>query len=85
MLACVSGEHIKKMELTASSGKRQDFMKYTFEDAFCTKNTVGSGPGDEMPMEEVSFNFGKVTLEYKQQGALDYLRAAWDFIANRIF
>src|ERR1043166_6769935 len=70
MLACSSGEHIKKAVLTArKAGKQQqDFMKVTMSDVLVSSyQTGGSAQGDEIPMDQISLNFAKLEHEYRQQ------------------
>jgi len=77
MMACASGEHIKKAVLTArKAGKQQhDFMKVTMSDVLVSSfQTGGSAHGDEIPMDQISLNFAKIEHEYRQQkldGTLD--------------
>src|SRR4051812_47434031 len=57
MLACSSGEHIKKAVLTArkASKQQQDFMKVTMSDVLVSSyQTGGSAQGDEIPMDQIS-------------------------------
>lgn len=71
-LACATGQHIKQAVLTCrKAGKdQQDFLKWTFHDVLISSyQTGGSGAGDILPMEQVSFNFAKVEVEYKEQKA----------------
>src|SRR5205807_3752704 len=70
MLACASGEHIKKAVLTCrKAGKdQQEFLKYTFEDLLVSSFQIGgSAHGDIVPVEQVSFNFSTIEMEYKEQ------------------
>ncbi|MCL5745217.1 MAG: type VI secretion system tube protein Hcp [Acidobacteria bacterium] len=91
ILACASGEHIKKAVLTCrKAGKeQQEFLKYTFSDVLISSyQTGGSSSGDEIPMEQVSFNYAKMETEYKAQkldGSLDGgIKAGWDLKANKL-
>jgi type VI secretion system secreted protein Hcp len=91
VLACASGEHIKKAVLTCrKAGKdQQEFLKYTFSDVLVSSyQTGGSSSGDEIPMEQVSLNYAKMELEYKAQkldGSLDGgIKAGWDLKANKL-
>ena len=71
-LKCASGEHIKKAVLTCrKAGKdQQEFLKYTFEDLLISSFQIGgSGHGDIVPVEQVSFNFSTIEMEYKEQKA----------------
>jgi type VI secretion system secreted protein Hcp len=71
-LACAQGEHIKSAILTCrKAGKeQQEFLKYTFTDLLVSSfQTSGSGSGDVLPMDQISFNFTKLETEYKEQKA----------------
>lgn len=90
MLACADGEHIKKATLTCrKAGKdQQEFMKWTLSDILVSSYSLGaSTAGDHIPMEQVSMNFAKIELEYKEQksdGTLGgTVKAGWDVKANK--
>ena len=71
-LACAGGDHIKSALLTArKAGKeQQEFFTVKFSDILVSSfQTGGSGGGDELPTEQISFNFTKMELEYKEQKA----------------
>ncbi len=73
-LATCKGNHIPKAILscrkTGGDGKPYTYYKVTFEDlvisSFQTGGSEGSGA---LPMEQISFNFTKITHEYFQQKA----------------
>jgi type VI secretion system secreted protein Hcp len=70
MLACANGEHITEALLTCrKAGKeQQEYLKVTFSDILVSNyQTSGSGAGDVLPMEQISLNFTKVEIEYKEQ------------------
>jgi type VI secretion system secreted protein Hcp len=69
-LACATGQHIKKAELFCrkAGGKQEEFLKVTLSDLIVSSyQTGGSGGADIIPMDQVSFNFSKVEMEYKPQ------------------
>ncbi len=71
-LKCASGEHIKKAILTCrKAGKdQQEFLKFTFENLLISSFQIGgSAHGDIVPVEQVSFNFDSIEMEYKEQKA----------------
>jgi type VI secretion system secreted protein Hcp len=91
ILACATGEHIKQGILTCrKAGKeQQEFLKYTFSDLLISSyQTGGSSSGDEIPMEQVSFNYSKMQIEYKAQkadGSLDGpVKAGYDLKLNKV-
>jgi type VI secretion system secreted protein Hcp len=87
LLACASGEHIKKAVLTCrKAGKeQQEFLKVTFTDLLVSSyNTGGSS---DIPMEQISLNFAKIEFEYKEQkpdGTLGgAVKAGYDLKLNK--
>ena len=89
-LRCASGEHIKKATLTCrKAGKdQQEFLKLSFEDLIISSFQVGgSGHSDVIPVEQVSFNFATIEVEYKEQKADGTLGAAtkgdWNVTTNK--
>lgn len=88
-LACASGEHIKKANLTCrKAGKdQQEFLNYTLSDILISSyQTGGSSGGSEVPMDQISLNFSKIEMEYKEQKADGTLGGAikggWDVKKN---
>ncbi len=84
MLACASGEHIKKAVLTCrKAGKdQQEYMKYTFSDVLVTAYQTGGHSDSVVPVDQFSINFAKIEMEYKPQkpdGTLGAaVKAGWD-------
>jgi type VI secretion system secreted protein Hcp len=69
MLSCATGEHIKNAILTClKAGKeQQEYLKITFSDILISSyQTSGSG---EAPMDQISLNYNKIEIEYKEQKA----------------
>src|SRR6266550_4027226 len=72
MLACAQGDHIKSAILTCrKAGKeQQEFLKVTMSDVLVSSfQTGGSGGGDVVPTDQISLNFAKIEVEYKEQDA----------------
>ena len=71
-LACVTGQHLKKAVLTCrKAGKtQQEYWVIKLEEllvsSFCTG---GPHEGVALPTDQVSLNFAKIELEYKEQKA----------------
>jgi type VI secretion system secreted protein Hcp len=89
-LKCASGEHIKKAILTCrKAGKdQQEFLKFSFEDVLVTSFQIGgSAHGDIVPVEQVSFAFAQIEMEYKEQkqdGTLGGpVKAGWNLMTNK--
>ena len=89
ILACAGGDHIKKAILTCrKAGKtQQEFLLYTFSDLLISSYQTGGSSGDVVPVEQVSFNYTKIEVEYKAQkadGSLDgAIKAGWDTKAGK--
>ena len=89
MLACASGEHIKKAVLVCrKAGKeQQEYLKVTMSDLLVSSYQTG-GHGDITPVDQISINFAKMEQEYKVQntdgtmGAVT--KAGWDVKANKV-
>ncbi|MBC2713416.1 MAG: type VI secretion system tube protein Hcp [Desulfosarcina sp.] len=69
-LYCSNGEHIPTvlMELCRAGGDKNVYMKYTLEDAVVTSYSPGGSAqgGEALPMEEVSFAYGKIKWTYTE-------------------
>jgi len=70
MLACASGEHIRKAVLTArkAGGQQQEYMQIILSDVLVSSyGTTAHTSGDEIPIDQISLNISKVEYEYKAQ------------------
>jgi type VI secretion system secreted protein Hcp len=89
MLACASGEHIKKATLTCrKAGKdQQEFLKIDFSDLLVSSFQTGGSANGIIPTDQVTLNFAKIEHEYKEQEATGGLKgpikAGWDVKANK--
>ncbi|HEU4389533.1 MAG TPA: type VI secretion system tube protein Hcp, partial [Blastocatellia bacterium] len=67
-LQCASGEHFKevKLELCRAAGDKQKYMEYRMTDCIVTSFRPGghSGGAESLPLEEVSFSYGKIEWKY---------------------
>jgi type VI secretion system secreted protein Hcp len=91
-LSCCKGEHIKDvtLQLSRATGDKQQYMEYKLEDVIISSVRPGgsSHSHESLPLEEVSFNYGKITLKYT---ATDHktgkpggnVEANWDLVANK--
>jgi len=71
-LACAQGEHIKNAILTCrKAGKeQQEYLKITFTDLLVSSfQTGGAGASGAVPIDQISLNFSKIEMEYKEQKA----------------
>ncbi len=90
MLACANGEHIKTAVLICrKAGKeQQEFLKITMTELLVASyQTGGSGHGDVIPTDQISLNYSKIEMEYKEQkpdGTLGAaVKAGYDLKANK--
>jgi len=68
-LACTQGDHIKNAILTCrKAGQDQEFMKVTMNDVLVSSFQIG-GAGGVVPTDQISLNFAKIEVEYKEQDA----------------
>jgi type VI secretion system secreted protein Hcp len=88
-LACASGKHLKSAVLTVrKAGKgQQEFLVYKFTDVFVSSyQTGGSAEDPEGPIDQISFGFARIEVEYRPQkadGSLDTpVKAGWDVLKN---
>ncbi len=83
MLACAQGDHIKTAVLTCrKAGKeQQEYLKITFSDLMVSSyQTGGSGGQSVVPIDQISLNYTKIEIEYKEQkpdGSLGGAIKAW--------
>jgi type VI secretion system secreted protein Hcp len=69
-LACAQGDHIKSATLTCrKAGKKPvEFMKVTMTVVFVSSFQIG-GTAGVVPTDQISLNFEKIEVEYKEQDA----------------
>jgi type VI secretion system secreted protein Hcp len=89
-LACAKGDHFKEAILVArkAGGPQQEFFKYRFTDVVISSyQTGGSAQAEDAPLDQISFGFGKIQVEYRPQkpdGSLDApIKAGWDVVQNK--
>ena len=90
MLGCATGQHFKTVILSGRKAGRAplDYFKITMEDVSIASYQVsGVTQSDSLPMDQVSLNFVKLEMSYKEQKADDSLSAEfkgkYDFAANK--
>jgi type VI secretion system secreted protein Hcp len=69
-LACAQGDHIKNAILTCRKAgkKQQEFLKFTLSNVLISSFQIG-GTGGVVPSDQISLNFAKIEVEYKEQDA----------------
>ena len=68
--ACATGEHIgdAMLHIRKAGGDQQVFVEWKFTDILISSySTGGSGHGNPLPTDQVSFNYTKLEMEYKPQ------------------
>ncbi len=86
-VACADGTHIDNivLEVCRAGGDEVKFMEYKLTNCIICE-VSNSGAGD-IPLENVSINFGKIEWAYTQQkraggGAAGQVAAGWDLEKN---
>ena len=86
MLHCASGQHIKNAILTVrkagSEGAGFDFLKITLTDVVVSSFQESASGGGDLPQESISFVFGTIKVEYKEQKPDGSAGALFDFGFN---
>ncbi len=85
-----NGKHIPKVtiELCRAGEDKNLFMKYLLSDVVISTITPGGSGGGDMPLEDVSFNYGKIEWEYtatdpKTGAKGGVVKTHWDTEANK--
>ena len=87
---CATGEHFKDATVVArKAGKeQQEYLKIKLTDVLVSSyQQGGSGGSNVVPTDQISFNFAKIEIEYKEQKADGTLggavKAGYDLKANK--
>jgi type VI secretion system secreted protein Hcp len=90
LIGCATGAHYKTAILTArkAGGNQHDYLKITMEDVLISSyKTSGSAHDGIVPTDQVSLNFAKLEMSYKEQkpdGSLGgEVKQKYDFGANK--
>ena len=69
MKSCATGQHIKLGTLSCrKAGKdQQEFLTIKMTDVLVSSYQTGGSEGSDVPFDQVSLNFAKIEVEYKQQ------------------
>ena len=67
--ACAKGDHIPKAELAMrkAGGEQKEYLKISLDDVLVSSYATSGSGGGENPTENISLNFGKITVEYFEQ------------------
>ncbi|GAM09411.1 protein hcp1 [Geobacter sp. OR-1] len=89
--ACATGKHIKTVtvELCRAGGDKVKYMEYKLSECIVSSYRPGGSAqgGETLPLEEVSFNYGKIELSYTVQKRANgsgggKVAAGWDLTKN---
>jgi type VI secretion system secreted protein Hcp len=88
LLACSNGKHYPKMVLTVRKAgeKPLEYFVLTMKDCLVSSLSTGGSGGEDRLTENISINFAKIEMEYKEQkpdgtgGAPK--RFGWDIAGN---
>ena len=89
MLACASGQHIKKavLSIRKAGASTFDYIKLTFEDVLVSSFQEAGDTGGDAVADNMSLNFATIDFEYTEQNADGspgaVTEAGWDLRANK--
>lgn len=80
LLSCALGTHIKKAQLICrkAGGKQKEYMKISFTDLLISSFKTGASSnfqagapqgGDDLPTDQIAFNYSSIKYEYSPQKA----------------
>ena len=88
-LACAQGRHIKTAVLTcrrAGGREQHDFLRYTLSDVLVSSYQTNGQAEHGVPVDQVSFKYAQVKVEYRPQKADGSLgapvTAGWNLKTN---
>src|SRR5262249_50023879 len=78
MLACATGQHLPRavLILRKAGKQQQEYACWTFTDVLVSSYQSTSAVAGDIPRDQLSLNFAKVEVEYKEQQADGSLGAA---------
>lgn len=91
---CCTGKHIKEITLSLcrSGGDKVKYMEYKLEEVIVSSFRPGGSAkgGDKLPVEEVTFDYGKIKTTYTQQKRADgsgggQVTGGWDATKNKAY
>ena len=91
MRACATGQHIKTATLTGrKAGKGQmEYLTFKLQDVLVSSYQTGGSEQADLPVDQVSLNFAKIEVAYREQekdGSLgDATQFKYDLKANKTF
>ncbi len=91
MIGCATGQHYKTAVLTGrkAGGGQQEYLKITMEEVLISSYQIGaSAHSDVVPTDQISLNFAKLEISYKEQKSSDgslgaEVKQKYDYAANK--
>jgi type VI secretion system Hcp family effector len=69
---CASGAHYPtvkiEMRKAGSDGGKTEFLRFTLTNVLVSSVHLGGSPGSEGPEESITFVYGRIAVEYQNQG-----------------
>src|SRR5439155_14475645 len=89
MLACCTGKHFDKATLVVRKAGEEplEYLAINMEELMVTSLSTGGSGGEDRLTENVTLNFARVKVEYKEQtptgGVGDKPQMGWDIAENK--
>jgi type VI secretion system secreted protein Hcp len=83
MQKCASGAHLPQVTLTVDRprGNNQLFLEIKLTDVVIS-SVAPSGSGNELPMEQVSFNYDQIQMKYSPRDGSTPVQGSWNLGTN---
>jgi type VI secretion system secreted protein Hcp len=87
-LFCANGKHLSEAKLTCrkAGGKQEKFLEVTMNDVLISSYQTGGSGAGEVPLDQVSLNYSKITIDYLAQNEKGITSSAgkkwWDMKTN---
>ncbi len=76
-----TGKHIPKVTIVQQDSNRDDVFSVVLQDVIISSYQLSGSQADEVPSEQISFNFGRITLT----DAISGTKFGWDLRLGRAF
>jgi len=87
-LFCANGKHLSEAKLTCrkAGGKQEKFLEVTMNDVLISSYQTGGSQAGEVPMDQISLNYSKISIDYLAQNEKGITASAgkkfWDTKTN---
>ena len=70
---CSTGKHISEVEISIcrAGGEKLEYMNYKLSHAMVSSYNTMASSGEALPLDEISFTYGKIEYTYTQQKRAD--------------